>query len=439
LQMINNVGGLESSVDLDYALLARTDLRTDNLYFVQLNLRNAMHVKKGDHNPILQAKDKIYLFDKDINRADLIKSPVERIKRETRFGQFAPVVQVSGAVFHPGAYPMVPGMRIEDLIKAAGGMKEEAYGIAATLSRQVLLDNEFSRTDSLSISLTKKDKLLETTNLILHPKDHLVLRAKPEWVDKPKHVTIQGEIIYPGNYRIDKRETLCSLVQKVGGFTEDAYLFGSVFLRESVRKKEQKALDRMFDQLERLVADVHVSPGVEKDQKMPKDQSAKDVFQVLKELSPEKALGRMVIDMEGAVTRCDEKSDVVLEDGDRIIIPKFQDDVSVVGQVYFPTSHKYQSTRAALDYVALSGGTKELAQNEHAYIVQANGEVMSVRSKASTWGWFMSPANVKVTPGSTIYVPLSVDRINGRESLKSWVDIFYKNTIATATLWNLIR
>ncbi len=439
LDMIKNVGGLEAGVDLDYALLARTDLSTDRLYFVQVNLRQALHAKKGDHNPVLQSKDKIYLFDKDINRSELIKAPLERIKRETGFGQLAPVVQISGAIFYPGSYPMVPGMRVNDLIMAAGGMKEEAYGMAASLSRQVLLDNEFSRTDSLSISLTSKDHLLETTELILHPKDHLILRAKPEWVEKPKHVSIEGEVIYPGSYRIDKRETLCSLVQKVGGFTEDAYLFGSVFLRDSVRKKEQKALDRMFDQLERLVADVHVSQGVEKDQKMPKDQSAKDVFQVLKQLSPEKALGRMVVDMEEAVSRCDEVFDVVLEDGDRIIVPRFQDDVNVVGQVYFPTSHKYRSERAALDYIGLSGGTKELAQHEHAYIVQANGEVMSVRSKASTWGWFMSASNVKVTPGSTIYVPLSVDRINGRESFASWVDIFYKNTIGAAALINLIN
>ncbi len=439
MDMINNAGGLEPGVDLDYVLLARSDLRSDRLYFVQIDLREAMRNARGDHNPLLQPKDKVYLFDKDIDRADLIKAPVERIKRETRFGELAPVVQVSGAVFHPGAYPMVPGMRVKDLIKAAGGMKEEAFGMAATLSRQVILNNEFSRTDSLSISLTRNDALLETADSILQPYDHLVLRAKPEWVEKPKQVTMEGEVVYPGRYRVDKRETLCSLVQRVGGFTEDAYLFGTVFLRESVREKEQKALDRMFDQLDRLLAEVHLSPGVSKDEKLPQDQNASDVYDVIRHLKPEKAGGRMVVDMEKAVTRCDEASDVVLEDGDRIVVPKYQDEVVVVGQVYFPTSHKYRNDRAALDYIALSGGTKELAQREHAYIVQANGEVMSVRSKASTWGWLLSPANVEVTPGSTIYVPLSVDRINSRESVQTWVDIFYKMALGTAGISYLLN
>jgi len=432
LDMINNAGGIQAGADLDYALLARTDLSTDRLYFMQISLRKGLSHQLGDHNPVLQPKDRLYLFDKDIDRAALIKAPVERIKRETLFGEKAKVARVTGAVFHPGVYPLVPGMRVKDLIRAAGGMKEEAYGITATLSRQVLLDDEFSRTDTLSISLTQKDSMLETADSILHSYDHLVLRAKPEWVEKQKQITIEGEVVYPGNYSVDKRETLCSLVQRVGGFTEDAYLFGTVFLRESVRKKEQKALDRMFDQLDRLLAEVHLSPGVQKDQKMPRDQSAKDVFHVIKELVPEKALGRMVINMDSAVTQCGEFSDVVLEDGDRIIVPKYQDEVSVVGQVYFPTSHKYQSDRAALDYISLSGGAKELAQHEHAYIVQANGEVMSVRSNASTWGWLMSPANVKVTPGAIVYVPLSVDRINGRESVQTWVDLFYKMALGVA-------
>lgn len=438
LDMVEYAGGLEAGVDLNYALLARTDLNTDRLYFVKVSLNQALN-NQQDHNPVLQPKDKVYLFNKDIDRASLIKTPLERIKRETQFGQQVPIVNVSGSVFHPGAYPMVPGMRVDDLLEAAGGMKEESYGLAATLSRQVLMDSEFSRTDSRAISLDKANTLLDTTALILHPNDHLILRTKPEWVQTPKFVQIEGEITFPGKYRIDKRETLCSLMQKVGGFTEDAYLFGTVFLRESVREKEQQALDRMFDQLERLLADSHISQGVNKDEKMPKDQRAKDVFDVLKKMSPEKALGRMVVDVNSAVTQCNESSDIVLENGDRIIVPKYQDDISVIGQVYFPTTHKYRSDRAALDYIGLSGGIKELAQYEHAYIVQANGEVMSVRSSTSSWGWFKSPANVKVTPGSTIFVPLSVDRINGRESAEKWVDIFYKNIISTAMLANLLN
>jgi hypothetical protein len=86
-----------------------------------------------------------------------------------------------------------------------------------------------------------------------------------------------------------------------------------------------------------------------------------------------------------------------------------------------------------LDYINLSGGTKELAQREHAFVIQANGEVISVRSAASTWGWLSSPKNFQTTPGSTIVVPLSVDRINGREFSQSWIDMIYKISISAAS------
>ncbi|MAZ66940.1 MAG: hypothetical protein CMF25_07500 [Kangiellaceae bacterium] len=434
MDMIAYAGGLQGGVDLKYALLARTDLATERLEFVQINLHDALQFANGDHNPLLQPKDKIYLFDKQSNRAALLKQPVERLKRETQFGERAPVVHVTGAVFHPGAYPMVAGMRVKDLLLAAGGMKEEAYGIAATLSRQTILDGEYSQTDTLPVNLINDGPLAANRDSILHPNDHLVLRTKPEWIEKPVMVTVEGEIVYPGKYRMDKRDTLCSLIQQAGGFTDNAYLFGTVFLRESVRKKEQKALDRMIGELDQLLAEVHLSPGYEKDKKMPRDHNTRDIYEVIRRLESPKAQGRMVVDIANIVSHCDSQLDIVLEDGDRIIIPTHQEDVTVVGQVYFPASHRFDQERGALDYINLSGGLKELAQREHAYIVQANGEVLSIRSKASTWGGLFTPSNVIVTPGATIYVPISIDRINGRELASSWVDLFYKLALGAASI-----
>jgi protein involved in polysaccharide export with SLBB domain len=434
LDLINYSGGLQPGTDLDYALLARTTRDTDRLFFSQLNLNQARRDPRGDHNPVMEPGDKLYLFGEQTDRPALLADDIARLKRETRFGERAPVVRVTGSVRKPGSYPLVAGMRAEDLISAGGGMSEEGYGLAATLSRQVELDGEYSRTDLIDLSLTQRNPMLEDLSTVLEPYDELVVRQKPEWIDQPKLVSIEGEVVYPGSYRVDKRETLCGLVQRVGGFTEDAYLFGTVFLRDSVRQREQEALDRLMGQMDDLLAEVHLSPGFQKDEKLPSSQETTDTFNVIKQLAPPKARGRLVVDMEGAVRNCDENSDLVLENGDRIVVPKYQDEVSVVGQVYFPTSHQYRSDRAALDYINLSGGMKELAQREHAYIVQANGEVMTSRSMASTWGWLLSPSNVEVTPGSTIYVPLSVDRINGREFAQSWVDLFYKLTLSAASV-----
>jgi protein involved in polysaccharide export with SLBB domain len=427
-------GGVLAGTDTRYTLLVRKDQKTRQIEFIQLNLAEARTNPKGDHNPIIKPEDRVYVFDVDIDRAELIKSDIEVVKQQTRYGSLSPVVKVSGKVVKPGTYPLVPGMRVSDLVDAAGGMKEDAFGLSASLSRHQLVDGEFTANDHIDVKLTGLGGHGYDAAMILHPYDHLVLREKPEWISKPKLVKIEGEVIYPGEYQVGKRETLCSLVQRAGGFTEDAYLFGSVFLRESVRQREQQAMDKLYDEMDDLLVEVQLSPGYKKDEKLPVNQGAVDIHRVLKQLQRDKAAGRLVVDLESAVNQCDEKVDIMLEDGDRLIVPKYKDEVSVVGQVYFPSSHLYRSDRAALDYINLSGGTKELAMREHAYVVQANGEVMTVRSSDSTWGWLGSPANVKVTPGSTIYVPLSVDRINAREFSESWIELIYKLAISAASI-----
>jgi len=428
-------GGIKPGVDRHFSLLSRTDPKTREIEFIRLELDAALAAPRGDHNPVIQEQDRIYIFDNSTYRPELLAGEIEKLRRQSRQGRPPLVVEVSGGVKQPGAYPLIPGMRVSGLIEAAGGLHIDAYSSAVTLSRTILLDGEYSKLETLDISLqANSNSVMDGINTILEPRDHLVIRSKPEWSEKLRKVTIEGEVAYPGTYSVDKRMTLCGLVSTAGGFTQDAYLFGAVFTRNSIRRREQDAIDRIQRQMGSLLTDVHMSPGLNKDSKLPTNQSTLDTFRVIQNLKPESAVGRMVIDLERAAVRCDEQFDIVLEDGDKLFVPKYLDEVSVVGQVYFPQSHQFREDRAALDYINLSGGTKELAQREHAYVVQANGEILSVRSPASTWGWLLSPSNVRVTPGSTIYVPLSVDRINGREFTESWIDLVYKLTLSAASV-----
>ncbi|GGF62775.1 SLBB domain-containing protein [Alteromonas lipolytica] len=434
LDLVKAGGGLRPGTDMQYSLLVRTDPVSKHIGFIRLNLQKAQADEQGDHNPLLQPGDKLYLFGSQTNRAALIADDVAQLRAQTRYGELSPVVTLSGEVVHAGVYPVTPGMRLKDLIAAGGGMTERAFGEFATLSRQALLASQQTTTDTLNISLAGPDQYGLDSNMIVHPYDHLTLRVKPDWVSQPKLVRIEGEVAYPGEYRVGKYDTLCSVVQRAGGFTEHAYLFGAVFLRDSVKQKEQQALDKLFEQLDDLLVDVHLSPGYQKDQKLPVNKGATDILKVMQGLDRPQAVGRMVIDLESAVSRCDERHDIVLENGDRLIVPTLQDEVSVVGQVYQPSSHHFRSDRAAFDYVNLSGGTKQFAAIEHIYIVQANGEVMSVRSSQSSWTWLGKPKNLTVTPGATIYVPLDVDRINGREFSESWAELIYKMAISAAGL-----
>jgi len=434
LDAVSIAGGITPGSDLDYALLVRKEIISGDIQFTHIKLRNAFDEPEGDHNPWLQPSDKVYVFDDSSNRETLIAADLNKLRKQTSYGQLSPIVTVAGSGQQSGVFPLTPGMRLGDLLAAAGGLREEGYGLTANLSRRELLNGQLTAIENIDVQLSGPAADGYDRNLILQPYDYLVLREKPEWIDKPRLVSIEGEVMYPGQYQVAKQETLCGLVRRAGGFTEDAYPFGSVFLRESVRKREQEALDKLYDELDDQLVDISLSPGYQKDQKLPVTKGSLDTYKVMRTLKRYKARGRLVVDVQRAVNDCKESADLVLEDGDRLIVPTFSDEVSVVGQVYFPSSHRYDKERGALDYVNLSGGAKEYAQHEHVYIVQANGEVLSTRSSLSTWGWALSPNNVAVSPGSTIYVPMSLDRINGREYAQSWIEMFYKIAIGAAGL-----
>ncbi len=434
LDILRVSGGLQDGIDMHYAILMRRQPITRRLEAIRLEPRLALQDAAGDHNPALQPEDRLYVFDQTLNRSEVMKPDLDEIATQAGYDNPTPVVSVTGKVRRPGRYPLTPGMRVSDLIQAGAGMLEDAYGQTALLSRQIGIAGEFQQTDQLEINLSAKHPLLANMSLVLKPRDQLVIRAKPESGKVARIVTVEGEVKFPGSYPIKKRETLCEVMQRAGGFTEDAYVFGTVFLRESVRKREQDAINKIFEQFDTLLAEVHVSSSYDNDKKLPVNQQANETYNIIRNLKAPKAVGRMVVDVHAAVNKCDESADFALEDGDQIRVPKKLDEVSVVGQVYQPMSHKFRMDRGAIDYINLSGGTKQLAASEHAFVIQANGEVVSLRSSISNWITFGSVANSQVTPGSTVVVPLSVDRINGREFAQSWIDIIYKASVAAASL-----
>ena len=181
--------------------------------------------------------------------------------------------------------------------------------------------------------------------------------------------------------------------------------------------------------MDELLVNLQLSPSKLNDEKMPARDANYDVIKVIKQLKDKKASGRMVIDLQSAV-ECDSHADIALEDGDKLYVPLFADEVSVAGQVYYPTSHQVQTGKRSRFYIDLSGGNTVLGKLKHAYVVQANGEVVSMRP-----GSFLGRAkNIDVRAGATIYVPLNVDRINGFEKLESWTKTLFQLALTSAVI-----
>lgn len=428
LDVLNAAGGILAETDLHYLLIFRKSPdRKKRIVTHTYDIQAALDAPESENNPYIYPEDRIFVFNQKNDRASMIKADINQFKKQTKYGELTHTVFVNGTISHPGEYPLSPGMRITDLIKASGGLNENTYSLSAELTRYVLVNGEYRITNHSFINM---DKVLQghiTNNSILKPYDHLVFHTKPEWRDKMS-IQIAGEIVFPGTYPVSRTETLCQVLQRAGNFTDGAYPFGAIFIRESVRIKQQKALDRIHDDLDDLLVQIHLSPSVNNDEKMPAGEGKHQILKAIKQLQRAKALGRMVIDLEEA-RHCGTESDLVLENGDKLFIPKYSNEVTVMGEVYFSTSHLYRKNRGARDYITLSGGSTVLAKTNHAYIVQANGEINTIRSN-----WFSFKKNYTVTPGATIYVPINVDRVNNRESAQAWTQVLFHLATSAAGL-----
>lgn len=251
-------------------------------------------------------------------------------------------------------------------------------------------------------------------NPILRPHDQLTFVQKPNWIEKAS-VRLSGEITRPGMYVIDRGETLCEVMERAGGVTRDAYVFGAEFTRQTVLDMQQKTLDGIQNQLDDILVELSMSHSARNDEKTPAGDSKDEYLRIINQLDRAKPNGRMVIDLD-AVLDCDSDARVVLENGDELHVPRTPAYVNVAGQVYVPTSHMYRKDRDAEDYIELSGGGTVIGRVSHAYIVQANGEVMSYSGRRSS----KRITKAKIQPGAEIIVPLNLDRMNLTERVQSW-------------------
>lgn len=428
LDVIGLAGGALPGSDMDYGLVARRRHTQGRLEFLAFSLDRARQAPNTSENLLIFPEDTVYLFAYEGDRSGIAKD-LDQMIQQTPYGQAAPVVFVSGQVRHVGRYPLEPGMRISGLLRAAGGLLEEAYGLSAELTRYELLEGEYHAVEHRQIDLAEVARD-EGGGLILQPHDQLVLYRKPNWRDKAS-VVLRGELRFPGEYPIQQGETLCQVIERAGGLTDGAYAFGSVFIRERVRKQQQEALDRIQENLDDLLVNLALSQGVDNDKKVPAGVGGgrQDLDKVISTLKKVKAVGRMVIDLKRAMT-CDSEANFVLQDGDQLFVPPMLDEVTVVGEVYYPSSHLYRKSLNSQDYVGLSGGVTVLGREDDTFVVQANGEVVSVRGG----DWKNGSGKVTVTPGATIYVPLNVDRMNRLEWAQSWTQVLYHLGITAASL-----
>ena len=409
--LIGSTDDLLPGAFLDYALIERTDPLTRDVSTLRVPLDKLLVQKDQQADVLLKPDDNVYVF---------AKSAIDPLN----------VVAISGQVVNPGQYPYTDSMRLTDLLFAAGGPDEESYLKVAELTRYEVIDAQRRQGSHFEVNLADAIAGDPNANILLKPHDELFIRTISNWRANAQ-IDIKGEIKYPGKYSFQEGEHLSSVLQRAGGYTDQAYLNAAIFTRESVRQDQQKQITDLARRADAEISRMQDSAGLLKDdilraRALGKIESAQRIADQLKSVQ---ATGRIVIELSDIQKLKGTSFDIALRDGDKLIVPKRPDEIMVLGEVYNQTAFVYRDGMKRDDYLAMAGGPDRNADIEHMYVVRANGMV-----DAGKKGWFGSDTTAAIEPGDTIIVPQEVAQFNMLDSALDWSRVVMQFGISLAAM-----
>jgi protein involved in polysaccharide export with SLBB domain len=405
--------------DLGYVLIRRERSPNVNVTVLSADLEAVWRSPAGEANVLLEPRDTVHVFNIETGRDEVLTPLIAELEAQAPPNTPSPVVRVAGEVRAPGEYPIEPGMRVSDLLRAGGGLSEAAYASEAELTRYAIVNGQYRETELIDVNLAAALRGDAAADVALTPYDYLSIREVSRWRGS-ETVSIRGEVTFPGEYPIRRGETLSSVIARAGGLTDLAFPDGAIFTRVESREREQELLEQLARRVERDLAALSVS-----------DPGAGDTITagqgLIAQLRTAVATGRIVIRLSDVVAnRLD--ADFSLKDGDELLVPDERREVAVLGEVQYTTAHLFEPGLSRDDYIGKSGGLTARADQRRIYVVRASGEVVA----DSGGRWFSRGGGVGVAPGDAIVVPLDVD-----QPLARWgaiTQIIYNLAIAAAAV-----
>lgn len=338
--------------------------------------RAVMHRRKADRTlEVIQVPIKEIMNhetpDITLKNEDVLFIPSLQDSQEER------TLSILGEVYYPGVYSFAENTTIEDLVLQAGGLKDAASIVKVDVSRRIrdAKAQEASTVVAETFTLELKDGFVidGQAGFKLQPFDEVFVRKSPGYVEQ-KHITIEGEVAFAGTYTLtNKGERLSDLVKMAGGLTPGAYPKGA-------------RLIRTLTEAERM-----------KQQSLKKFIVSKDSTEIKKfDLNTIRYVG---INLDKAIeNEGSEEWDLVLQDGDRLIIPQYSNTVTINGEVMYPNSVSYMPGKGLDYYINQAGGFSAKARKRKVFAVNMNGTVTRVRKAKD------------IQPGCEIVVPTKEDK-----------------------------
>ena len=333
--------------------------------------------------------------DIPLKENDVLFIPTRQDKMNER------TITIRGEVLFPGTYKYADNETIEDFVLQAGGLTDKASVVNVNVSRRVS-DAKALRPDSLiaqTYTLSLKDGFVidGTPGFILMPFDEVFIRKSPGYTEQ-QNVTIEGEVLFAGDYTLTKRNArLSDLFKKAGGSTKEAYLKGARLIRkandtEKARMEAVLKMQREQQQKNLLQLAASSNSGSNLQQVA---ESAKNADLEKFNVPDEYPVG---IDLSEAIKHPGSDEDLVLREGDRLVVPQYNGTVKINGAVMYANTVGYEKGKRASYYIDQAGGFASDAVKNKAYIIYMNGKVAKVSHGA------------KVQPGCEIVVPAKLKR-----------------------------
>jgi protein involved in polysaccharide export with SLBB domain len=422
---------LKPNSDLHYVLIRRESL-DHQVSTLSADLEKAWLQPASDANVLLSPRDQLYVFNLEGGRELQLKPVLDDLRQQAVMGAPAQTVGVGGRVRAPGQYPLEVGMTVSDLVRAGAGLDEAAYPSEAELTRYAVVNGQYRQIATLQVNLAAALAGDTAADLALQPFDFLVVKELPQWSEQ-ETITVGGEVRFPGTYPIRRGETLSSVLKRAGGLTDLAYAEGAVFTRKSLREREAAQIATLADRLQGDLASLALQAtqsAMPSGAQQPATQAliiGQSLLDNLREVEP---VGRLVISLDKIATATPgSHDDVVVKDGDRLLVPGQMQEVTVLGEVQSATSHLWDPELSREDYIRMSGGTTQNADTGRIYVVRANGSVVSGDSSA----WFRNSKDA-IRPGDTVVVPLNAQRMRPLPLWTAVTTIIYNLAVAVAAV-----
>lgn len=382
------------------------------------SFRNIMLRREGKVLAVFDLYDFLLKGDRS---ADRVLQPDDVIQ----VGPVGPQVALIGSVNQASIFEIKPGETIKDVIAMAGGFSALADRSRLTLER--LGDRSDVRIREIDLPASEATALTHGDVL----RAFSAVDASLPIQRQNKRVRVDGEVQRPGEYVLPPNSSIADAMRAAGGLTPAAFLFGAEFSRESVRITQQENYERALRDLEteftRAATTQRTSNADEAAAASARGSASARLIERLRAIKP---TGRVVLQMQPGQP---ELPDLALEDGDRIYIPPRATTIGVFGSVFNGGSYLFNEGRMVEDYLRLAGGPTRGADTESAFVIRANGSVISGLQSSSFWR-SGELKGIPAMPGDTIFVPEEINKTTFVQSAKDWTQIIYQLGIGLAAV-----